>query len=77
MLRNRLPELMAKRGLTIKDLIETTGLTRSSFSNMVNNPHANISLKSLSKLCRVLNVGPGEFYEWESDIDNVIKQLRR
>ena len=77
MLRNRLKELMAKRNLTIKDLVEATGISRNSFSHMVNNPHANISVKNLSKLCRVLDVGPGEFYEWESDLDDVIRQLRR
>lgn len=77
MLRNRLRELMAKQDLTIKGLVEATGISRNTLSNIVNNPHANVSTKTLSKLCRTLNVDPGEFYEWELDIDDVIKQLRR
>ena len=77
MLHNRFKELMAKRSLGIKDIVEATGITRNALSNIANNPYATISNRTLSKLCRTLNVNPGEFYEWDSDIDDVIRQLRR
>lgn len=62
MLRNNLVMLMAERNLTTKDLMEATGLSRNSLSNMINNPYANIALKNVDKLCKVLHVGVNGFY---------------
>lgn len=66
MLANRLRALLAERDLTIKDAMKATGISRSSFSNMVNNPYANISTDNVDKLCNFLSVGPSEFYDYIS-----------
>lgn len=78
MLKNRLKILLAERYLSIKDLMNATGLSRNSLSNMVNNPMANIATKNVDKLCNYLKVGPNEFWEYKpDDFSHVIKKLRR
>ena len=67
MLRNRLRILLAERDLKIKDVVNATGLTRPSISNMVNNRSANVSTKNLDKLCNYLEVTPTEFWEFKPD----------
>lgn len=64
MLANRLRALLAERDLTIKDAMKATGISRSSFSNMVNNPYANISTDNVDKLCNFLSVSPSGFYDF-------------
>lgn len=64
MLANRLRALLAERDLTIKDAMKATGISRSSFSNMVNNPYANISTDNVDKLCNFLSVSPSDFYDF-------------
>lgn len=64
MLANRLKALLAERDLTIKDAMKATGISRSSFSNMVNNPYANISTDNVDKLCNFLSVSPSKFYDF-------------
>ena len=64
MLANRLRALLAERDLTIKDAMKATGISRSSFSNMVNNPYANISTDNVDKLCNFLSVSPADFYDY-------------
>lgn len=77
LLHNKFKELTAKRSLTIQDVMKSTGVSRASLSNIANNKHATISNKTLSLICQALDVDPGEFYEWDSDIETAIKQLRR
>lgn len=64
MLANRLKILLAERDLSIKDVVNATGLTRPSISNMVNNPFANISTENIDKLCNCLEVSPKEFFDY-------------
>ncbi len=64
MLANRLKILLAERDLSIKDVVNATGLTRPSVSNMVNNPFANISTENVDKLCNFLEVKPSKFYDY-------------
>ena len=64
MLANRLRALLAEIDLTIKDAMKATGISRSSFSNMVNNPYANISTDNVDKLCNFLSVSPADFYDY-------------
>lgn len=64
MLANRLKILLAERDLSIKDLMEATGLSRNSLSNMINNPYANIATDNVDKLCNFLEVAPNKFYDY-------------
>ena len=63
MLANRLKILLAERDLSIKDVVNATGLTRPSISNMVNNPFATIAIDNVDKLCNYLEVSPKEFFD--------------
>lgn len=72
MLRNRLKILLAERDLSIKDVVNTTGLTRPSVSNMVNNPFANIATENIDKLCNYLGATPTEFWEFKPDPDATV-----
>ena len=72
MLRNRLKILLAERDLSIKDVVNATGLTRPSISNMVNNPMANIATDNIDKLCNYLGVTPTEFWEFKPDPNAIV-----
>lgn len=62
MLANRLNILLAERQLTNKQVVEETGLSRNSISNIANNPEANIATETIDKLCNYLDVTPAEFF---------------
>lgn len=62
MLANRLNTLLAERQLTIKQVVDETGISRSSISNIVNNPSANISTEVIDTLCRYLEISPTDFF---------------
>lgn len=64
MLANRLKILLAERDLTIKDLIQKTGISRNVLSNMVNKPFTNVSTNNIDKLCNCLEVSPKEFFDY-------------
>ena len=56
----------------IKDVVNATGLTRPSISNMVNNPMANIATDNIDKLCNYLGVTPTEFWEFKPDPNAIV-----
>lgn len=62
MLANRLSVLMAERQLSIKQVVQDTGLSRNTISNITNNPESNISTETLDKLCIYFEVDPSEFF---------------
>lgn len=64
MLANRLKILLAERDLSIKNVIENTGISRNVLSNMINKPFANVSTKNLDKLCNYLEITPSDFFDY-------------
>ena len=62
MLRNRLNVLLAEHELTIKDVHEDTGLSRTTISNMINKPGGTVNMDTLDVLCRYLGISPGDFF---------------
>ena len=72
MLRNRLKILLAGRDLSIKNVIENTGISRNVLSNMINKPFANVSTKNIDKLCNYLEITPAEFWEFKPDPDATV-----
>lgn len=71
MIANRLNILLAERYLTIKDVIDNTGISRNAISNIVNKPLANISTETIDILCNYLDVTPNEFFEFSPYLINV------
>lgn len=64
MLANRLKVLLAERDLTIKKVIEETGISRNVLSNMINKPFANVSNMNIDRLCNFLEINPSDFWEY-------------
>lgn len=64
-IKNRLWELMAIHHKSIKEVIEDTGLSRNSISNIKHNDRANISIGTLEVLCDYFEIQPGEFFKTE------------
>lgn len=64
MLANRLTVLLAERGLSIKEVVEATGISRNTISNLSNNPTGNINTETTDILCNYLQVTPNEFFEY-------------
>lgn len=64
MIRNRLNILLAERNLTIKDVNENTGLSRTTISNMINGISDGLQMKTLDILCNYLEVTPSDFFDY-------------
>ncbi|CAJ1185226.1 helix-turn-helix domain-containing protein [Companilactobacillus paralimentarius] len=64
MLANKLNVLLAERQLSIKEVVEDTGLSRNSISNISNNVGANISTDTIDILCNYLGITPSDFFEY-------------
>lgn len=62
MLANRLNVLLAERQLSIKEVVDELGISRSAVSNIVNNPQANIATDTIDKLCNYLGITPADFF---------------
>lgn len=62
MLANQLNVLLAQRQLSIKQVVNELGISRSSISNIVNNPSANVSTETINKLCNYLGITPSDFF---------------
>lgn len=64
MIRNRLNILLAERNLSIKDVYENTGLSRTTVSNMINGVSDGLQMKTLDILCNYLEVTPSDFFDY-------------
>lgn len=62
MLANRLSVLMAERQLSIKQVVQDTGLSRNTISNITNNPESNVSTETIDKLCIYFEIDPSDFF---------------
>jgi putative transcriptional regulator len=68
MVRFRLHVAMAERNiLTIKEMVELTGLERNTVSFIYNNKAKMINLKTLDTLCKALKCTPGDLFEYLPD----------
>ncbi|WP_203641696.1 helix-turn-helix domain-containing protein [Levilactobacillus andaensis] len=64
MLANRLNVLLAERQLSIKQVVDETGISRNTISNISNNVGANVATETIDALCRYLNVKPADFFSY-------------
>jgi putative transcriptional regulator len=69
MIRLSLDKVMKSRGLTQKDIIEITGITRNTVKSLAANASTRIDFPTLDALCRGLNVKPGDLIEYIEDDD--------
>ena len=64
---NKLWKLLIDRKMKTKDLIEQTGISRTTIAKMARDE--NVSTDVLSKICGVLNVDIGEIMEMIPDVN--------
>ncbi|MEK5418245.1 helix-turn-helix domain-containing protein [Paenibacillus sp. FSL L8-0708] len=69
MIRFSLDKLMKERGLEQKDIVEISGINRNTIKALANNANNRIDFPTLDKLCRSLNVLPGELIEYIDEDD--------
>lgn len=74
MLANRLSVLLAERGLSIKEVVDATGVSRNTISNLTNNPSGNINTETTDILCNYLQVTPQDFFEYSPFLLTFINQ---
>lgn len=54
--------LMAERGLNIQDVSNSTKLSRTTVSTLVNNNGKGIQFDTMDELCELLNIAPGDLF---------------
>ena len=67
MLRNRLWILMAERMVSISDVSNSTGLSRTTLTTIKNRREKRYDLKTIDTLCKYFRFTPNEFFEYERD----------
>jgi DNA-binding Xre family transcriptional regulator len=63
MITNRLPDLVAAKGISIRQLARDTGVTYSTIWAMVHGRRRSVQLEVLDAVCEALNVQPGDIYQ--------------
>jgi len=65
MVRCKLPEILGRRRMKIKELARKTGISYRSLLRMYNEEKVEINLEHLSKICETLECGISDLYEYE------------
>lgn len=67
MLINRLPELMERRGVSIRQLSRETSVTYTTIWALYHGQRRSVQLEVLDAVCEVLQIQPGQIYQHISD----------
>lgn len=62
-----LGDIMKERGLSNKEVVELTGVSRNTITSLSANATKRIDYDTLEGLCRGLNVTPGDLIEYNPD----------
>lgn len=62
-LDNRLPEILANRKTSIRELSRETGVTYTMIRDAVQGGRQSIKYEVLDAICQVLDVQPGDIFE--------------
>lgn len=62
--RCRLGDIMKQRGLSNKDVVELTGISRNTITSLAANATKRIDYDTLEGLCRGLELTPGDIIEY-------------
>jgi len=66
-IRNRLSRVMGERRLKIQDVADRAGLAYTTVFALYHDKARRVDLATLDRLCRVLNVGVGDLFEYVPD----------
>ena len=67
MISCNLPVLLAERRLRVADLVRMTDISKSPLHRIYNDETTRIEFDTLSKLCQVLKVTPGDVLKYVAD----------
>ena len=60
----KLAHLLLSKGLSSRDVIESTGINKAHVS-LIKNGYQNMTIQTLKKLCSYLNCSPNDILDWE------------
>ena len=67
MISCNLPVLLAERRLRVADLVRMTDISKSTLHRIYNDETTRIEFDTVSKLCNVLEVTPGDILKYVPD----------
>lgn len=62
-IKNRIYELCKERNITINKLCTICGITQSTLANMNARPNTNLSVLTVMRVCRGLNISLQDFFD--------------
>lgn len=60
---NKVKQLMSEQGLNSTTLSKLSKVSKKTINNIVSNNNNNVTLTTISKLCKVLNISVSEFFD--------------
>lgn len=67
MIVNRLSRLLGDRRMSISALQRQTGLSYVTLHNLYSDKSTRVDFETLNRICRALNVTPGDILEYTAD----------
>lgn len=67
MIINNLSTIMGRKRIKIKELHERTGISRSTLTKLYYDKTSMIKLDTIDTLCLVLDITPGELFEYRKE----------
>lgn len=67
MIVNRLSRLLGDRRMSISALQRQTGLSYVTLHNLYSHKSTRVDFETLNRICRALNVTPGDILEYTAD----------
>ena len=67
MIVNRLPELMAQKGISIRRLSLMTGVTYTTIRAIYHSERRSVQLAVLGAICQAMEIQPGDVYIYVPD----------
>lgn len=80
MIKCNLAVLMAERKMSIQDVADKTGLSRTTISALVNENGKGIQFETMDILCRLFNITPGDlftYFHFETLFSFIIKRNQK
>ena len=68
LIKNYLRIIMDEKYVRVTELAKQTGLSRTTITALKENKAKMIQLNTINKLCQALEVTPGDFFEYESEL---------
>ncbi len=68
MIVNRIAQIAHARGKNVRELSNEMGVQYNTVLNLFRGQGTRIDLETLDALCRVLQVQPGDLFQWRPDV---------